>query len=147
MGLDVLDANLKDVPTLRAEPYPFFMDGKLMTGRELFAHLSKHGGTLNRSLWVMTYTVGAHGLTVPITRLVHCLPIPRGTPAPPKVKRRQICNVHAKLYIVNYKDQPVEAFIGSQNLCAPTSANLVVRVDDSVSLQKLIKYFNHHWNL
>lgn len=94
-----------------------------------------------RPLWVMTYTVTTHHhLNAPIQKLIWQLGASR------IANRRQLLGIHTKLFLVLKDETPIEAFVGSQNLVAPTSDNLMVRVTEPREVRELIAYFNHFWD-
>jgi hypothetical protein len=135
-----LNLPLDDVAARRVDPFPFFKDNILFTGVEMFSWLNHIHPEYE--LDVLTYTAtDTVRLRNRIRRLV-CA-IRTGNPISAQVKL--VANVHTKLYIAYAGRRTRCAFIGSQNLSAPTNENLMVRVDSPGSLKLLVTYFNHFW--
>lgn len=93
-------------------------------------------------LWVCTFTASEHhdlGKKT-ISRLIYCLGSSRA------VKKRKFADIHTKLFIAfDGQTKPLYAFVGSQNLVAPTTHNLMVMLNDNVSVYTCIEYFDSLW--
>jgi hypothetical protein len=142
MSSSVLNLPLDDVAARRVEPFPFFKDNILFTGVEMFSWLNnKHPSW---TLDVLTYTATP---TVRLKNRIRRLVCAIREPGVVADHYRLVANVHTKLYLCysNAREKTVCAFVGSQNLSAPTNENLMVRVDSPVSLKLLDTYFNHFW--
>ena len=92
---------------------------------------------------VATFSYSSAGKRLKIRRLITGLPLSRLHGLNFKEHKR-VRNNHCKLFLCYKKDQPVVAYIGSQNLTAGTNINLMVRIDPKY-INLMMDFFNQMW--
>lgn len=88
----------------------------------------------------ITYSLSSRAMDLRPRRLISCLPARsyHGKDI------RHCPNVHSKLFLAYRSARLVDAFVGSQNFCEPTTLNLMTRVG-AKSRGMLKLYFEHLW--
>ena len=113
----------------------------LYDGQDMYDHINADPNIA--FLWVCTYTVSAdHDIDKPIARLIHCL----GKPGKVYPHIRKYTDIHTKLFLCfDGRANPRMAFVGSQNLVAATTHNLMVGLRTTADVTACLNYFNHLW--
>lgn len=131
-----LDLPIESV-ALEALSFNREMPSGLFTGQGFFHWLNAAKGT---TLWVMTYTASSLcPLEVEVTRLLTEI---GGYPRAKQSKR--LLRIHTKLYLQWMADKVVGCYIGSQNLVAPTTDNLMVQLKPDY-YDLMLAYYEHFW--
>lgn len=144
MTTDFLSTDLSEVPII-ATPRPSY--GVWFDGPTFWSYLNKTASTY---VDIMTFSTGDNPLDVPIRRLIIGDP---GRRFSPKVIPRTLegykrfSNLHAKMVVAHGGPMTrPEVYVGSLNFCDSTSAELIVRVEESLQAKTLIAYFDNLWN-
>lgn len=111
------------------------------TGKDFYLRLVRNYSDCY--LWVMTYTASITGFGLQVERLLHGQPC-----AAARAKQVRMCsNIHTKLIIAwRSRQNPVAAFVGSQNWVAPTQINVMVEIKPHKDIKHLVDYYRHIWN-
>lgn len=138
MKVDLLKTDLTNVKTrIVHSPVcrPPFFDGKQMYD---YINATKACTQVD----VVTYTVSPHrDLSKKVRRLIYSIGVTR------LPHKRRFADIHSKLLILLDADENVlSAFVGSQNLVAPTLHNLMYHITDRPGLVACCEYFESLWN-